>query len=458
MLNVMIVEDEMLVRLGFKNTVPWEKYGMTVCADAANGREAWELYEGGLRPDLIVTDLLMPEMDGLELIRRIREQDSRTRIVILSCMEDFHLVRQAMNMGVSNYMLKLTMTPEEIDSVLTQVREELGVQESIEASKGIIRNPEYLKENVLKNFVFYNLYSEEEFKRHIAKLKLRLHPERLVVCTLEIDRFDGVREKFKDEKGELIRATILNVLSEQLDQSKRGEAVSDGERRYLLLFSFRDIVSEAKIHEELVWLLQQIQKVMKRFFNVSATIGVSGIRSEYASMRALYRESEEAARRRFYAGTGHILFRRRTEPEDCAEVSRRLNGVLGGLPDALRAVRDDMEEIVRGFSAAGGDCGEADVRKLFVRLLHAPAAQAEAGRQEAAMLAAAYGETLGRCETLDETIDAFGRYLAELAAMRGSRKQLSKEIARAVQYVQEHHAENMSIQQLAEELELSPII
>lgn len=456
MLSVMIVEDEMLVRLGFKNTVPWQRYGMTVCADVANGREAWELYAGGLRPDIIVTDLLMPEMDGLELIRRIRQIDTRTRIVILSCMEDFHLVRQAMNMGVSNYMLKLTMTPEEIDSVLTQARDELGERESIEANQGIIRNPDYLKENVLTNFVFYNLYSEQEFARHIAKLKLRLSPERLVACRMEIDRFERIRAKFQDEKGELIRATILNVLNEQLEQSRRGEAISDGERCYLLLFSFQDTISEAKIHEELFWLLQQIQKIMKRFFNVSVTIGVSGIRNEYAAMRALYRDSLEAAKRKFFLGPGQILFQRPAE-EDAAEwASCKLDAWLDGWPDAAGRVSRDLKQTAESFRSSGRLRGEAEVRKLFVRLLHSPAAREAGERQEFAMLIAEYGERMRSCETVDEIQEMFGQYLTELEELNGSRKQLSKEIARAVQYVQENHQANISLPQLAERLGMSP--
>ena len=61
MFSVMIVEDEMLVRLGFKNSVPWEKHGMEVCADMANGREAWEYYSTNKKPDVIITDLRMPK-------------------------------------------------------------------------------------------------------------------------------------------------------------------------------------------------------------------------------------------------------------------------------------------------------------------------------------------------------------------------------------------------------------
>ncbi len=457
MLNVIIVEDEMLVRLGFKNTVPWEKYGMTVCADLANGLEAWKYYNDNSKPDIIITDLMMPEMDGLELIRKIRQIDSRTRIVILSCMEDFHLVRQAMNMGVSNYILKLTMTPVEIGAVLSQVREEIGAHESIEASRGIIHNPDYLKENVMKNYVFYNLYSEEEFAHHIAKLKLRLNPERLIVCMMEIDRFGQIQEKFRDEKGELIRATILNVLDEVLDQSKLGEAVSDGDKRYLLMFSFRDIISEAKIHEELDWILMKIQKVLKRFFNITVTIGVSGMKNEYASLRVQYQESLEAVGRKFFYGIGQRFFPQRMETDTVDDfVKKKLEEMNGKWLTLDNKGREELESIAQTFFDAGSMHDEQEIRKLFVRLLHWPVASMKAGNREAAMLASAYGEKIQKCETLDEITGVFGNFLTELGAMQGTQKQLSKDIAKAVKFVQENYNKNISLPQLSEWIEMSP--
>lgn len=79
----MIVEDEMFVRMGIKMSVDWEKLGIGEVKDYENGQQAWEAYQQE-RPDLILTDLKMPVMSGMDLIRKIREQDDRTRIVILS--------------------------------------------------------------------------------------------------------------------------------------------------------------------------------------------------------------------------------------------------------------------------------------------------------------------------------------------------------------------------------------
>ena len=95
MYRVLIAEDEALVRMGLKTMPDWEKLDMQVVGDAADGREAYAMYQE-LRPDILITDIRMPGMDGIELIRKIRVSDSRIKIIILSCLDEFRLVQQAM--------------------------------------------------------------------------------------------------------------------------------------------------------------------------------------------------------------------------------------------------------------------------------------------------------------------------------------------------------------------------
>lgn len=106
--KILIVEDEVLVRCGLRSMVNWEKLGLDVIGDASNGKEALEIYEKE-KPDIVMTDIKMPVMDGLELIEKIREQDQSTRIVLLTCYEEFSYLMRAMKLGVSDYILKLKM-------------------------------------------------------------------------------------------------------------------------------------------------------------------------------------------------------------------------------------------------------------------------------------------------------------------------------------------------------------
>lgn len=99
MYHVLIVEDEMLVRMGIKNSINWSKFGMEVIADVSDGKAAWEIYERE-SPDLGITDIKRPVMDGMELITKIRDKDNHTKMLILSCLEEFELARKAATLGV----------------------------------------------------------------------------------------------------------------------------------------------------------------------------------------------------------------------------------------------------------------------------------------------------------------------------------------------------------------------
>ena len=113
-----------MVRMGIKSMVDWEKLEMQVVAECSDGEEAWKACEA-YRPDLLITDIRMPVMDGMALIRKIRAVDSRMRILVLTCLEDFAYAQQAIEYGVSNYILKLSCTVEKLTGILGRVREEV---------------------------------------------------------------------------------------------------------------------------------------------------------------------------------------------------------------------------------------------------------------------------------------------------------------------------------------------
>ncbi|TBL68313.1 response regulator transcription factor [Paenibacillus thalictri] len=105
MYKVLIVDDEPMIRQGLKAIIPWEEYGFTVVGDAKNGREALERH-GELAPELLVVDIRMPGMDGLQLIEEIRKVDERCRFIILSGYADFTYAKTALKFRIDGYILK----------------------------------------------------------------------------------------------------------------------------------------------------------------------------------------------------------------------------------------------------------------------------------------------------------------------------------------------------------------
>ena len=183
MYKAMIVEDEMLVRIGIRNVIKWDALGITLTEDAENGAQALELYRSE-RPDIILTDLRMPEMDGMSLIRNIRRQDKRCRFLILTCVEDFEQAQEAIAYSVSGYLLKLTMDFKEVEKMLQKAVDELSVLPGGPSYVGM-PNLSDAKERFFKEyFTLHNCNARNSFREYVTACQLRLKEKNLLVGVL----------------------------------------------------------------------------------------------------------------------------------------------------------------------------------------------------------------------------------------------------------------------------------
>lgn len=123
----MLVEDEMFVRESIKMIVNWEELGFTILGEADNGEEALQLLQEK-HFDLVITDIKMPVMDGVELLKQARELDLNCKFIMLSVMNEFEYVRQALEYGASNYILKLSMSISSLVDALSKIKVELEEQ------------------------------------------------------------------------------------------------------------------------------------------------------------------------------------------------------------------------------------------------------------------------------------------------------------------------------------------
>ncbi len=97
MIGVVIVEDESYIRKGMVVTTPWEKFCCKVVGEAGDGQEGYDLIKK-LDPDIVITDVNMPVMDGIEMIRKL-ENDSKAEYIIISGYSDFSYAQQAIKLG-----------------------------------------------------------------------------------------------------------------------------------------------------------------------------------------------------------------------------------------------------------------------------------------------------------------------------------------------------------------------
>lgn len=119
--KILIVDDEYLLRQGLRYLCNWEQEGFTIVGEASSGEEAITLVKE-LNPNIVITDIVMSEMDGIELTRQIRSYNPSIEIVVLSSYSDFDYVKQAFKYGVDDYILKPKLQPDELLQILRSIK------------------------------------------------------------------------------------------------------------------------------------------------------------------------------------------------------------------------------------------------------------------------------------------------------------------------------------------------
>lgn len=121
MCRVLLVDDEKIARTGLRTVFDWKGHGYEVVGEAANGAKAMKWVESR-DIDILITDIAMPVMDGLELTRAARELCPWVQVLLLSCHSNFIYVREGIRLGASDYILKPTLTESTLVPVLDQLR------------------------------------------------------------------------------------------------------------------------------------------------------------------------------------------------------------------------------------------------------------------------------------------------------------------------------------------------
>ena len=173
MYKVLFAEDELLVRIGLQNAINWSDYSMELVAQADDGGQAFELFQK-IRPDVVITDIRMDVMDGHELIRKIREIDKECAIIVISCIDDFEVIRRLVPLKINGYVLKATLNMEEINKLLQETKEYLiGIGRSGEDKPD---NENFLEKRLKKYLLGEGsepIWNENEKMKYLCKFSLK---------------------------------------------------------------------------------------------------------------------------------------------------------------------------------------------------------------------------------------------------------------------------------------------
>ena len=236
MYSVLVVDDEPFVRLSLISLHPFDADGFDFTAEAANGAEALTLLATRPDIDIVLLDLSMPVMDGLEVLRRLRAAPPpRTPVVVvLSAHDDYHLVRDAFKLGAADYLLKSELDAESLRTAL--VKAASGLAPSGERTAAILqrRQLELLKAQVLRDLLL--AAASPELEETFAGLGIAL-ARPFVVCCFWVEDLEAVARRESGGGLERFSEMATRSLRQALAAVGRGEVVPLGPGDAAVLFS-----------------------------------------------------------------------------------------------------------------------------------------------------------------------------------------------------------------------------
>lgn len=304
MYKILLVDDEILVRVGLKTYIPWEDYGFTIAGEAGNGREALEKCSV-LNPDVILTDIKMPYIDGIQLLEALKKTHPHIRSVILSCYDDFTLVKQAMKLGASEYILKPAMQKEDLIQLLQNLRNEIAEMEAAHAFPS--RSAPSMKEPTTSD-ILYSLIVKGDAGAYEAQERnpVLLHLEDAFHCIVlfSIDRIHNIISRH-NHSYEQFNNAVRSITGNSVKTF--GLQFFSSLQNYAILFSARN-ASADEIRNTALQSVEKLQKDIQNYLNCSISAVISNAGFGSAALNRLFKECEDALAGKFYRSPGKITF------------------------------------------------------------------------------------------------------------------------------------------------------
>lgn len=466
MIRIMVVEDDVMYRFAVRTIIDWSLYGCRIESEAINGRHALQLMEKEA-PDVLLTDVSMPEMNGIELIKAVKGLYPQVKIVVLSSYDDFNFVKDALKFGAEDYILKHELTPGDIVKVIEQVKIKINEDREKEIKSRVIRNnlPE-IADSFIKRLLTGEVKAMDEIKESMYSLDLKISLAKLVVLVIKLEAGEEDRPWGPDlnavDRGNEEEKSIRGIMEEAVCNYREGLTAKLENSRFAALVSFEGEKSEAKIKAEVFAIASRIKDSIHTKAKYLSSIGISDICEHMDSISLYYTQCEIALQSRLYEGTGKIFHynpakRCKTEEYfiDPALADRLSDAVKNAGPEAISRELDTFFADLYKRRLHGLDLKKALFELFSIAYFIAKERQLEFKEMAGAKYAPL--ELLDEIESIEKMKNYFLQLFLQLnERVTADRMPYKREIQKVIHYINENYMNNITLAQIAAEHSFSP--
>lgn len=440
--KVLIVDDDQNFRYAAREMLPWKKYNFVIAAEAVNGKQALDLMHQE-RFDLVVTDMSMPLMNGVELIRAAKKEFPDVLFVALSAYDDFEFVKESLKCGAEDYILKYDMEEAKTEQVIAEMKNKLlQMLKEKERRQFIMHKENFFIEGFLKSIVEGKEYSRVQLGTCMELLGIGSEVQ-ICVLIVKTNRALGT-----DMIHHLKIIRSLGMVFCQLDECSG-----------FLIYDFGSSKSMSEVHDEKQKFMRDVHQYLKEMEYQEVTLGASDFCYKWEGISEAYKQAEAACGRSIYQGKDQIYdygFDSIPMGEQVVNVDyvSLQNAVLHQDMEGLRAALHHLEEQILCVQP-GVEYLDKLLQDIYI-FIYTEVLKKKSIKRISSGDLDGLKESLEKEDSFYGKTEALHKYLRPVyTVMLDGKRVYSKDISRAVHYIKEHFKEDLNLKEVAGYIGLS---
>lgn len=454
--RVLIVDDEFRIGRLIKKLIHWDEFALE-CVDVVdNGGTAFEIIQSVRCPDVVITDIRMPKINGLELIAMTREIHKNMKFVVISGYKEFEYAHQALQYGVEDYLLK-PVNEEELNRVLKKISDELTVQWRSEREHQLLKETISESRHIIKRDFLKNIIETEEPEE--VDDRVEFQGEIYRGMNIKLDYVDYNK---KDKKQDKLTITRIEEIVERILKVDTEEVLlCEKENLHIYCLFNYDFSKKKNIKNSINDILIEIKDYLMGFEQYEVSIGIGMERKEFAEIRFSIKEAHRAVGNRIKQGVGRVIYAETIHPGTGEEeylTEEEKDWIRGSIESySVDKLDQCINQMYSNYIIQDDqDCSVCyDMAEELVNYFFSQVQEQEENERERK-------ETLSNCQHC-YTISALkkvlknnlGKFVEE--SKEAAEAESVKPIRQAQKYMEEHYNEKIVLEDLAEIVGLNPV-
>lgn len=460
MYKVFLVDDEIVVREGIRDNMNWENTNFTFCGSSTDGEAALPIIQE-LKPDILLTDIKMPFMDGLQLSRIIRKSMPWTRIIILSGHDEFSYAKEAIKIGVTDYLLKPISSGDllkALNKVASEIDSEKREMEDVESlKKQLVNNLSLLRDKFL-NELCIGMVPLPRAVEKSENFNINIISKYYLVEIIETDIAEDISSDERCAESIKMDTLISGILDSNSHVIKFKRNIEES-----VLIIKGDTLED--IEESAYALAQSIKYEVERNTDFTLTVGIGSVHERIQGITESFKEADTAKNFKYYLGRGKIIGIKDIML-DCINAKGLLKFDKANITEFIKyGIKSNIPEFLENYLSP---LNETDIKSLlygyyaFMDIVLAVSKYMEeiGGDIEKVIPEINHtGNLIGKTASLEEFKKYAGKIIGDVIDYRDSKveNKYSNIIRRAKEYIDENYFNpDISLNSVAAHVNISP--